>query len=219
MSGTPRDWKYLLEHLDLTHYTPYVLYYASGEDFTKLAAQFNGWILSDKIFKHGPGVIVAHSFGGIIVRDASNLQENSSKKNKGLFISLATPYGGDAKASEGVKEAPYVIPSWRSIADDGEFIKDLYREKLSKNVNFELIFAYNNNEEGPSGDGRVPLEKQLRAEAQNEARNIRGFNEDHISILNSKETAEYINTLLEAPLLKSIKNKNKNNHLFAIIAP
>ena len=205
MGGTPRDWKYMLENLDLTLYTPYVVYYPSGEDFSKLAAQFNAWILSDKIFEQVAGVIIAHSFGGVIVRDASNLQPESQKRNSGLFISLATPYGGDAKASEGVKNAPYVIPSWRSIADKGDFIQSLYRKELSDHVAFEMIFAYNNAEEGPSGDGRVPLDKQLRREAQNEARSIRGFNEDHISILRSKETVDYINTLLEAFAQENIK--------------
>ena len=202
MAGTPRDWKYMLENLDLTQYTPYVLYYPSGEDFTKLASHYNAWIASDKIFEKGPGVIVAHSFGGIIVRDGLNLEHES---NRLLFISLATPYGGDAKASEGVENAPYVIPSWRSIADDGTFIKNLYRNTLSDKETFELIFAYNNSGDGLSGDGRVPLEKQLRSETQKEARNIRGFNEDHISILQSKETADYINTLLDAFAQENIK--------------
>ncbi|MGB5964920.1 MAG: alpha/beta hydrolase [Sulfurimonadaceae bacterium] len=206
MGGTPRDWKFMIENLDLEHYTPYVLYYPSGEDFTKLATQYNGWIISDKIFDNGPGVVVAHSFGGIIVRDAINLEHDT---NRVLFISMATPYGGDAKASEGVKNAPYVIPSWRSIADDGDFIKNLYRQKLSDLETFELIFAYNNSGDGESGDGRVPLDKQLRSEAQKEARSIRGFNEDHISILNSKETAEHINTLLEAFAKENIEQQQK----------
>ena len=198
MAGTPRDWAYILEHIDLTHYTPYLLYYASGEDFTKLSAEFNAWILSDKIFDKGAGVVIAHSFGGVIVRDASNLQERTGRQNKGLFISLATPYGGDAKATEGVKNAPYVIPSWRSIADDSTFIKELYRKALSEDVTFDLLFAYENGETGPSGDGRVPLQKQLRPEAQEEADVIRGFNEDHLSILNSKEVAAYIDRRLQA---------------------
>lgn len=204
LGGTPRDWSYMLKNLDLTHYTPYLLYYPSGEDFTKLAAQFKDWILSDKIFSDGPGVIVAHSFGGIIVRDALNLDH---KANNLLFISLATPFGGDAKASEGVKNAPYVIPSWRSIADDGEFIKNLYRHKLFTNEKFELIFAYNNKGKGVSGDGRVPLEKQLRSEAQKEAHSLHGFNEDHLSILNAEETAIYVNSLLEAFAKENVEQK------------
>ena len=209
IAGSPHDWKYILENLDLSHYTPYVLYYPSGEDFTKLAAQFNAWILSDKIFDQGPGVIIAHSYGGIIVRDASNIQQDSSRSSSGLFISIATPFGGDAKAAEGVKNAPYVIPSWRSIAEDGSFIKDLYRKELSDNVDFELMFTYNNGEEGPSGDGRAPLVKQLRIEAQEEADHMRGFNEDHISILNSEEAVAHINTLLQAFAKKQLAQEQK----------
>ena len=204
MGGTPRDWKYMLENLDLDRYTPYVLYYPTGEDFAKLSAQYNAWIASDKIFKDGPAVIVAHSFGGIIVRDAFNLEHEI---NRVLYISIATPYGGDAKASDGVKQAPYVLPAWRSIADDGEFIKNLYRTTFAEEETFELIFSFNNSESGPSGDGRVPLEKQLRAETQKEAKSMRGFNEDHMSILNSKETTDYVNTLLENFAKENIEQK------------
>lgn len=206
MGGTPRDWKFMLKNLDLKQYTPYVLYYPTGEDFAKLATLYNAWIVSDKIFENGPGVVVAHSFGGIIVRDAFNLEHVN---NRVMFISLATPYGGDAKASQGVKDAPYVIPSWRSIADDGDFIKHLYRNKLSALETFELIFAFNNSGEGQSGDGRVPLHKQLRSDAQKEARTIQGFNEDHISILNSKETADYINTLLDIFAKENLEQEQK----------
>jgi len=92
---------------------------------------------------------------------------------------------------------------------DGPFIKNLYREKLSENVDFKLIFTYNNSEDGPSGDGRVPLEKQLRAEAQNEATSVRGFDEDHISILSSKEATAYINTLLEDFAKEHLKEAQK----------
>ncbi|MEN8147488.1 MAG: hypothetical protein ABFR02_07700 [Campylobacterota bacterium] len=193
MSGTPRDWRYMVENLDLERYTPYLAYYPTGEDYTKLSVLFSGWILSDKLFEDLPIVIVAHSFGGVIVRDALNLEHD---KHKLLFISLASPYGGDAKASDGVKNAPYVLPAWRSIADDGDFIENLYRKELSENETFKLIFAYNNYEEGPSGDSRIPLRKQLRFEAQEEADELYGFDEDHVSILKSKKTAVYIDELL-----------------------
>lgn len=193
MSGTPRDWKHMVNHLDLERYTPYLAYYPTGEDYTKLSVLFSGWILSDKIFEDLPIAIVAHSFGGVIVRDALNLKQD---KHDILFISIASPYGGDAKASEGVKNAPYVLPAWRSIADNGSFIKNLYRNRLSDNETFKLIFAYNNYEKGPSGDSRIPLRKQLRFEAQEEANEVHGFDEDHVSILKSKKTATYINVLL-----------------------
>ncbi len=193
MGGTPRDWKFMLEHIDMEHFTPYAVYYPSGEDFSKLAALFNEWILSDRIFENAPRVIVAHSYGGVIVREAFNLTRS---QNDSLFISLASPFGGDEKASKGVKNAPYVLPAWRSIADDGDFINNLYRNVLSPYEQYELIFTYNNHGDGPSGDGHIPLKKQLRSEAYNEAESLRGFDEDHMSVVNSKEAAEYINALL-----------------------
>ena len=89
------------------------------------------------------------------------------------------------------------MPAWRSIADDGTFIKNLYREPLTSNEAYALVFAYNNHEEGPSSDSRIPLKKQLRKEALKEANYVHGINEDHISILKSNETSTYINELLE----------------------
>ncbi len=203
IAGTPRDWEYMLNHIDMEHYTPYVVYYPSGEDFTKLSTLFNGWLLSDKIFDSGPAVVVAHSFGGIIVRDAFNMPHPEHDR---LFISIASPFGGDEKASEGVKNAPYVIPSWRSIADKGDFIRNLYRSPLASDETYELIFAYDNGGKGVSGDGRVPLKKQLRREAYDEAQSLRGFNEDHLSILRSQAAAAYINTLLQQFAREHLKN-------------
>jgi hypothetical protein len=47
-----------------------------------------------------------------------------------------------------------------------------------------------------SGDGVIPLESQLRLEAQRQAFAIRGFNEDHISVLQSPEVIKEVNQAL-----------------------
>ena len=47
-----------------------------------------------------------------------------------------------------------------------------------------------------SGDGVIPLESQLRLEAQRQAVNIRGFNEDHTSVLQSSEAIKEVNQAL-----------------------
>jgi len=194
MGGSPRDFKKLVSKIDRDRYTPYVTYYPSGDDFARLSKMFNDWMLTNKIFTKGPKVIIAHSFGGTIIRDSLNLEHLDDEI---LFISIATPFGGDAKASKGVKNAPYVLPAWRSIADNGNFIRKLYRESLTPNEHFELIFTYKNGGDGESSDGQVELSKQLRMQAQQEADHIRGYNESHTKILNNDEAIGYINKMLE----------------------
>jgi hypothetical protein len=44
----------------------------------------------------------------------------------------------------------------------------------------------------------VAVSSELRPEAQDEARSLRGFDEDHTSILRSAEVAAYLNGILAA---------------------
>ena len=55
-----------------------------------------------------------------------------------------------------------------------------------------MLFAYR----GDSGDGVVSIASQLRAEAQQEASSMRGFEEDHTSILRSPDAIAHLNALL-----------------------
>jgi hypothetical protein len=61
-----------------------------------------------------------------------------------------------------------------------------------------MLISYRNTSRisRDSGDGVIPLESQLRLEAQRQADAIRGFNEDHVSVLQSPEAIKEVNQAL-----------------------
>lgn len=197
--GTPRDFAYLINHLDTKKFTPYVFYYPTGERLSNSAELLARWFLSDEFFGERPKIIIAHSMGGIVAREAINLRERYHPHSPLLFVSISTPYGGDEAAQSGVENAPYVIPSWRDIADKSAYIDTLFRHKMEGLEQFYLLFSYRNTKklDCESSDGVIPLQSQLRPEAQEEAVHIRGFDETHTSILKSAEADAYLTKILD----------------------
>jgi hypothetical protein len=62
-----------------------------------------------------------------------------------------------------------------------------------------LFFGYRgrNGIIGENNDGTVSLSSMLKNAAQQEAKKIYGFNEDHVSILSSDEVFETYNNILK----------------------
>ena len=91
------------------------------------------------------------------------------------------------------------MPVWRSLAPDGSFIKRLFDEPLPEGSTHYLLFGFRNSAtlRTASGDGVIPLTSQLRAEAQEQSRAVRGFDEDHMSILGNTQVLRYVNEILE----------------------
>ena len=87
------------------------------------------------------------------------------------------------------------MPVWRNLVPDGPFLRDLFDQPLPVGVSHHLLFSYRNvaTLSRSSGDGVIPLESQLRPEVQHEASLVRGFNEDHMSILGNKDVHRYVN--------------------------
>jgi uncharacterized alpha/beta hydrolase family protein len=197
-TGSPRGWKYLVSNIDLNRYQPWFYYYPSGASLKSLAD-----LLFWKIFNLQTKYqfkeldIVAHSMGGLVARSFLvdyGQQFPSIKK----FISISTPWSGDRLSEMGVKYSPGVIPAWKDLGLQSEFVQAIYRKPLPKNLDFYLLFGHegNRNPLRSNNDGVVTLESQLDPRVQAEAKMIYGFKEDHSSILTSKQVASLINTIL-----------------------
>jgi hypothetical protein len=115
-----------------------------------------------------------------------------------LFISLATPWGGDKMAEYGVEQSPAVIPSWIDMQPEGDFITSLYRKKIPEHVRFYMFYGHQGtrNPFSSNNDGTIALSSLLDSRPQAEAQMNYAFNEDHSSIISSKEVVEQYNTIL-----------------------
>ena len=117
-----------------------------------------------------------------------------------LFISLATPWGGDSMAEYGVQQSPLVIPSWIDMQPESDFIQSLYRMKMPASIRFYMFCGYrgNRNPFSSNNDGTISLSSILDTRAQSEARMNYVFDEDHTSILLSRDVVAQYNMILDS---------------------
>ena len=115
-----------------------------------------------------------------------------------LFISLATPWGGDRMAEYGVEQSPAVIPSWIDMQPEGEFITSLYRLKMPEHISFYMFSGHrgSRNPFRSNNDGTIALSSLLDYRPQSEAKMNYAFSEDHASIILSKDVLAQYNTIL-----------------------
>jgi pimeloyl-ACP methyl ester carboxylesterase len=202
IAGSAREFETFIAQLDRSRYKPWFFYYPSGGDLDQLAELFYQIYLSGKVVRSGgmPMIIIAHSMGGLIVREAINKYKGRQHENQAhLFVTLATPFGGHSAAAAGEKHGLIVLPSWRDLNPENQFIRNLYRKPLPDFVHHELIYAYQNPggiNIGENSDGVVALTSQLHPPAQRQSSGQFGFNNTHTSILDSEEVAAYIDVQL-----------------------
>jgi len=204
MDGTAREFIPIIEKMDRERYVPWFFYYPSGNDLDHLAENFYRLFLSGKLFPRmgPPMIIVAHSMGGLVAREALNLQQGTKSENTvALLITLASPFGGHPDAASGVKNAPMVIPSWRDLNPDGQFIRKLFQKPLPESVKHQLLYAYANPDmfkPDDNSDGVVPLYSQLHPLAQKQSSRNIGFNSSHTGIKTDTSSVHYIINSIES---------------------
>lgn len=203
IGGSARDFAGLVAHLDRRRFKPWFFHYPSGMDLKQLAAMFHRLFLSGQVIPLGdemPFVIVAHSLGGLIVREAFNLQTGAPGENRvARLITLASPLGGHPGARD-AERAPVVLPVWRNLNPDSEFIARLYRKPLPATTRYHLLFAHGDERRirlGANSDGVVPLASQLYAPAQQEASRQFGIDDTHAGILANPTALDEVLRIIE----------------------
>ncbi|MEE9912219.1 MAG: hypothetical protein K4571_10910 [Deltaproteobacteria bacterium] len=207
-AGSPQDWRYFINHLDRSRYQPWIFYYPSGArlDTTSFLLRTK---LYDLYRKHQFETlyVVAHSMGGLVSRSAIIAKEDNYHDTIQLFVSISTPWGGEQRAKTGVQQSPAVIPSWKDMDPDSEYIKRVLGTKLDPSIRYYLFFGHKGGGSlfRQNNDNTVTLESMLDLRAQADALKVSGLNEDHVSILSSPEmTAQF-----KAVLASTEANKNK----------
>jgi pimeloyl-ACP methyl ester carboxylesterase len=199
-TGTPKGWKYFINNIDRTRFQPWFFYYPSGSAIRSMS-HLLFWKLENLKLKYNfeQLYITAHSMGGLVARSFI-MDHGAQFPYVKLFVSLATPWGGVKMAEYGVKQSPAVVPCWIDIQPESAFIRSLYRTKMPETVSFYMFYGHrgSRNPFRSNNDRTIAFSSLLDPRAQSEAKMNYAFNEDHASIIYSKEVLEQYNTIINA---------------------
>lgn len=190
-AGSPQDWRTAMEKIDRSIYQPWFYVYPSGMRLGSAASALNDGVeLLHARYPFRRLHVVAHSMGGLVAREfiiANAITGGRPYIN--TFITFSSPWDGHEAAAMGVKYAPEVVPSWRDMKHGSDFLNHLYDKKLKGRVNHHLFYSHRASRSPilpPENDGTVSVASQLRPDAKADAVDVRGFDEDHVSILSSR---------------------------------
>lgn len=179
-SGYPKEFTTMIESMDRSTYQPWVVQYPSG------------WSLKDVVWRLRRGLndmfthfgvqeayVVAHSMGGLVGWGMLARTENDAVLNvvKGL-VTIASPMAGMASAGEGARRSPIVLPVWRDLDPQGDFIRFVSTHK--PNTRYALFYTQLPDKDG---DGVVPLHVQLPEHVRSHAEQTLGFALEHAGSL------------------------------------
>jgi len=214
IGGSAQVFQKMSNKLNKKYYKPLYFHYPSGADLNQMAELFYSIFLSGELYKapSSPMIIVAHSMGGIVVREALNYYQAHAKENSvKLFISMATPFGGHPSVpGKESKVAEYLLPAWKNLNTNSQFIKKLFRKPLPQSLSHKLIFFYQNNSKiniNTSSDGVIPVYSQLRNPVQQQATTIHGFNKTHAKGVSDKSV---INSVMKS--ISAVRNDLPETH-------
>jgi pimeloyl-ACP methyl ester carboxylesterase len=180
--GTPLDWRFFIENLDLARYQVWAYYYPTGLPIETSAVwldKFVSTLHAKYRFEHL--VVAAHSMGGLVARRFLALNAAEGKYSA-LLVTFSTPWGGVPFAKLGARFMAYSIPSWRDLAPDSVFLRRLQAEPLPAGVKHHLFFAYRSDGDEYDSDGVITVASQLAGHKEAGSQ-LHGFRTDHSAIL------------------------------------
>ena len=200
INGSPSDFGSLIATLDRDRFQPWIASYPSGLRLSWLSRGIFQFLeVLHRQYDFERLHIVAHSMGGLVSRGTLSLcQQNSACDYLGSYTTVSTPWNGVASAASGVKWSPTVVPVWNDLVPESHFVTTLFDTPLPDGLPHFLIFGFRQDSflSTASSDGVIQLSSQLRDAAQDQAASIRGFDEGHVSILDSAAAIEHMNAIL-----------------------
>jgi uncharacterized alpha/beta hydrolase family protein len=199
ISGSALSFDKLIQALDKNEFQPWVLQYPSGIRLEAVSEYLRQAL--DKLYaqyKFPRIMIVAHSMGGLMTRSfMMKYVEGQSPYQIAVAITVNSPLRGMDSAITGVNTSPIVVPVWRDLASNSEYVQKVNTWQWPKAIPYHLIFSYL---PGDDGDGVVPLASQLSLTLQDQATFVHGFQSEHTAVLADPEFAKRLLQILSTYL-------------------
>ncbi|MCL4488893.1 MAG: alpha/beta fold hydrolase [Chloroflexi bacterium] len=207
ISGSPQDWRYIIEHLDRKCFQPWLFHYPTGDRLSDRARELNSQVKQlQNRFRFKKLFVVGHSMGGLVARDfilRNTFDDHQTYIEK--LITISSPWGGHKGASLPVPNLPIVtiLAVQNDIAPQSEFLVSLFARRLPPAVTFYLIYGVasgiRQNALRPllgENDGVVGEDSVLAPAAKAEAHKVIGLNYEHTAILSAPETLSKLHEFL-----------------------
>lgn len=195
IGGSVTSFQSVIDDLNKEKFQPWVLQYPSGMSLDVIS-DYVIEALDQLQVRHqfNDIIVVAHSMGGLVTRSFVMKHELTPQPYKlRMVMTINSPLYGMDSAISGVEYSPIVVPSWRDVASNSEFVRKLHEWRWPSTVPYYLIFSYLPEKDG---DRVVPLKSQLSLSLQEEAIKIFGFEAEHTAILQEPKFIEKFNEVL-----------------------
>jgi len=198
ISGSPTEFKEVIEQLDTDKFQPWILYYPSGVPLDIVSDyMLSSLIKLQSTYGFEDFQLISHSMGGLVTRTFLREHEKANTNfSVSLYVTINSPLYGMESAASGVESSPIVIASWRDLATGSDYIKAAHQWKVPETLPYHLFFSYLPGEEG---DGVVPLSSQLSLSLQDEATKIYGSQASHAGILAKPDFIERLTAIMHSP--------------------
>lgn len=211
ITGHPANFRSLVGRLDRSRYQPFLYFYPSGGHLGVIADH-----LAQTMMKLEPRhgfrrfYVVAHSMGGLTARGfILRHKALAPRVDIPLFISLSTPWAGHKGATYGVEMSPAVVRVWYDMAPGSGYLHGLYYSDpetrklpltLAPGTGHHLLFSFRSSSTvniGEANDDTVTVASQLLWQAQRDAVRVYGFEENHMSILDSEVALDLVGEIMD----------------------
>ena len=195
INSTAADFAPLIEKIDHSKYQVWIFNYPTGLSLSLVSKGLSNLLYTvTSDYNVEQMHIVAHSMGGLVVENyIRQCSVGHLCKSVNSIATISTPFGGVSSAKQGVEYSPVVMPAWVDLNPEGQFIQTLFNDIDSKpKPPHFLLFSYNSGQlfTTDNNDGVIDLSSQLSRPAQLDAEQIRGYNENHLSILDNDNLFE-----------------------------
>jgi pimeloyl-ACP methyl ester carboxylesterase len=143
--------------------------------------------------------VLAHSMGGLVSKGMIYQASPEVRQRLRLFISIASPFGGHAAASHGIKWAPVIAPVWWAMAPGSTYLQKADTLDLSNGPLHHLIYTYAHEAGGEreEDDTVVSVESQLIESARANAVATYGMADNHKGVMSNACTLALVPRILE----------------------
>ena len=199
IGGSPRAWQKIIDSLDRDRFEHCIFQYASGLPLAANVEYLFDAVTQLRLVHHVTAMhLVAHSMGGLVSQEFLNRHATGATNYLKSFTSLSTPWGGHSAARLGVKFSPAVVPVWRDVAPDSEYLARIRRSKLPTGLPHYLFFGHKGAVATAPGadDGVITVVSQREPAALRRASKVYGFRASHVGILSDKTVLRLFNGFL-----------------------